>query len=173
MADDISTIVEILCVLQTRDKEKVIIFASTIVEILCVLQTCLTSKHVGKIYDSRNSLCLIDKMVTWHNILKSTIVEILCVLQTTLRTLQYREIYDSRNSLCLIDIHIQNQLEIYYLRQQKFFVSYRQEPHKSGRIGSTIVEILCVLQTRLTRKARTPRSTIVEILCVLQTQQYF
>ena len=140
--------------------------SSTIVEIHCVLQTQMSSERWVLIYDSRNSLCLIDLL--------------------TLRLITL--IYDSRNSLCLIDCY-----DLYMctadLRQQKFIVSYRQKRRKvSSSIydsrnslclidslqfrtfqeTSTIVEIHCVLQT-ISNYDKVLASTIVEIHCVLQT----
>ena len=165
-----STIVEILCVLQTALSVQTKL-ASTIVEILCVLQT-------QQLLAKKQSL--------------STIVEILCVLQTYWFSCLIPYIYDSRNSLCLIDYDTRR-LWTDDLRQQKFFVSYRPRTSEKNKILiiSTIVEILCVLQTkslaasaglylrqqkffvsyrRIEGGAGLGGSTIVEILCVLQTQ---
>ena len=142
-----STIVEILCVLQTAENKRESDWTSTIVEILCVLQTVAVLRSAVCRSTIVEILCVLQTNQESRRDLLSTIVEILCVLQT------------ARQYSC-IQLH---------LRQQKFFVSYR---HVAGHLSinkSTIVEILCVLQTISIYQVGCLLSTIVEILCVLQT----
>ena len=97
---------------------------STIVEIINVLQTPATLSTSPRIYNSRNYKCLIDyraspttnaesTIVEIISVLqttsssctakKSTIVEIISVLQTFLERVRRGIIYNSRNYKCLID----------------------------------------------------------------------
>ena len=141
---------------------------STIVEIINVLQTINKCLSVIPIYNSRNYKCLIDSLRA-----STPIMDIYnsrnykCLIDCKSRINAPRYIYNSRNYKCFID-GVAGVAIIVYLQQQKLQMFYRRlKPMQRGKV-STIVEITNVLQTGNIILG-TVKSTIVEITNVLQT----